>query len=85
MKRATEREYARLGRLVNERRTAAIFAGADPPTWTEHAAALDISVRSLQRADRWCSKYGARARGRAIGGRQIASLPWRHWTAAPTC
>ena len=59
MKRATEREYARLGRLVNERRAAALFAGADPPTWTEHAAALDISVRSLQRADRWCSKHGA--------------------------
>ena len=59
MKRATEREYARLGRLVNERRAAAIFAGADPPTWTEHAAALETSVRSIQRAELWCRKHGA--------------------------
>ena len=75
MKRATEREYARLGRLLAERRAAAIFAGADPPTWTEHAAALDISVRSLQRADRWCSKYGAaREAAPSVADNRFATL-----------
>ena len=75
MKRATEREYARLGRLLAERRAAAIFAGADPPTWTEHAAALDISVRSLQRADRWCSKYGvARDAAPSVADNRFATL-----------
>ena len=38
MKRATEREYARLGRLLAERRAAAVETGCEPPTWAEHAA-----------------------------------------------
>ena len=59
MKRATEREYARLGRLLAERRAAAFDAGSAPPAWAEHAAALETSVRSLQRADRWCRQHGA--------------------------
>ena len=59
VKTATAREYARLGRLLAERRTAAVDADCAPPTWTEHAAALYTSVRSLQRADRWCREHGA--------------------------
>ena len=38
MKRATEREYARLGRLLAERRAAPVETGCEPPTWAEHAA-----------------------------------------------
>ena len=59
MTTATEREYARLGRLLAERRAAVTATGCEPPTWAEHAAALDTSVRSLQRADRWWREHGA--------------------------
>ena len=38
MKRATEREYARLGRLLAERRAAVVKTGCEPPTWAERAA-----------------------------------------------
>ena len=59
MTTGTSREYARLGRLLAERRGAAVEIGCEPATWAEHAAALDTSVRSLQRADRWWRDHGA--------------------------